>query len=189
MGENFRAYEKHDNTRDTNTSHVWRYYLARGLVEPGDIVHDISCGWGYGSYILSRSQASLIRGFDSDLHALNSAKQDYGSEKVDFIEWDFDKIQGTLPHCDITISIETIEHLNDPEYFVRQIKLSTGRAILVTTPIVPTTQAALGDEKGSPYHHHDFTIADLNNLFIDKEWNIIGDAIIGQHGLVAYVKS
>lgn len=186
MGENFPAHEN-SKKADTNTSHVWRYYLARGFIEPGDVVNDISCGYGYGSRILSRSKASAVIGYDVDQDALKEARKNYPD--LEFYYIDLDKNHYPLPEADVTISIETIEHLDDPEAFARQIKLSTRRYILITTPIVPTTQAALGVEKGSPYHHHDFSIVSLNNLFIDKKWRNVGDAILGQNGLVVYAKS
>lgn len=180
--ENYRANEARKGPT-TDAAHVWRYYLARGFIEPGDVVNDVACGWGYGSNILSRSTAERVRGYDYDEGAIKGAHQDF--PHIDFRVLDFDTPGATFLPCDYTVAIETIEHVDDPEAFAHAVKLATRRYILVTTPFVPTTQEALGDE-GSPYHHHDFSLVTLDNIFIRGDWKKLGDTQIGRHGLVVY---
>lgn len=185
-GENHRSNE-HNLGHNTDTAHAWRYYLARGFIEPGDVINDVACGYGYGTAILARSTASLVRGFDYEPGVIEDARADYGNSKTIFDVMDFDK-DYELPLADYTVSIETIEHLDDPEVFARSLKLSTRRYIFLTTPIVPTTKAALGDELGSPYHHHDFSLVSLDNLFVDEEWDHLHDSVQGgTHGIIVFV--
>jgi 2-polyprenyl-3-methyl-5-hydroxy-6-metoxy-1,4-benzoquinol methylase len=152
MGENYNVNEEigHTLPANTNTAHLWRYYIARGFVEPGDVVNDVACGYGYGSGILARTAAKEVRGFDYDKHALSDARKKF--PKIHFVKQDLDTTH-SLPPCDLSVTIETIEHLDDPDRFAETLRASTRRYIFVTTPFVPTTIEALGDEKGSPYHH------------------------------------
>jgi hypothetical protein len=186
--ENYNANEAsgYEPLANTSTAHIWRYYLARGFIEPGDTVNDVACGWGYGSAILARSTAKIVRGFDYDLQAIVEARLKYDSDTLVFTHQDFDK-DLSLPMADLSVSIETIEHLVDPQAFADALKLSTRRYIFLTAPIVPTTQAALGDDKGSPYHHHDFSLTSLDNLFAKDGWQKIGDSEQGRrHGIIVY---
>lgn len=186
--ENYNANEAvgHELTANTSTAHIWRYYLARGFIEPEDIINDIACGQGYGSAILARSTATLVRGFDYDEQAIVTARSQYGSEKVLFYKQDFDQ-DVSFPMADLSVSIETIEHLVDPQNFANALKTSTRRYIFLTAPIVPTTQVALGEEKGSPYHHHDFSLTSLDNIFAKDGWQKLNDSEQGgRHGIVVY---
>lgn len=186
--ENYNANEAagHELLANTSTAHIWRYYLARGFIERGDTVNDVACGYGYGTAILARSQAKLVRGFDYDLPTIVWDRLHYASDSVVFTQQDLDK-DLSLPMADLSVSIETIEHLVDPQAFADALKLSTRRYIFLTAPIVPTTQKALGDDKGSPYHHHDFSLTSLDNLFAKDGWQKLNDSEQGRrHGIVVY---
>lgn len=178
MSERIHADER--NWQDgAQRAHLFRYYVAKGFVEKDDHVLDVACGCGYGSEILAEVAKSVV-GIDYDegsikhareFHILNNRKFHLGpnhanmSEPVDklkFEQMDLNAISG-LPECDTVVSIETIEHLRDPEKFAHMLKSAARRLIFVTTPIVPTKHA-------NPHHLHDFTVAQIEGIFGDNTW-------------------
>lgn len=146
-------------------AHRLRYHLARGLCGRNDTVLDAACGVGYGSYILSTSTAAQIVAIDKEPVArdyvdlaenvewvtadLNTSERDQACERV-----------GTF---DVSVSFETIEHLNDPAEFVRWLCEITDRTIVTSVPVVPITHL-------NEYHFHDFERDDLPAMFAAQGW-------------------
>jgi 2-polyprenyl-3-methyl-5-hydroxy-6-metoxy-1,4-benzoquinol methylase len=128
--------------------HTYRY--ARALFwTQGARVIDAACGSGYGSQML-RQNAAGVYAVDRDEFALTHARiassQQPGCPIV-FEQHDLDTI--TLPECDIVVSMETIEHLDDPERWMQNMK-RVARRIVFSCPIGKTTDT-------NPSHKHDFT--------------------------------
>lgn len=115
--------------------HFGRYKFFLKYIKPHDSVLDIACGSGYGSQILA-SKARLVCGVDSDAVTIKYAKRHHGSMNVQFgvsaIE-DFN----TRKRYDKVISVETIEHLADPEAFLAKAKdwLKPQGQLLLTCPL------------------------------------------------------
>lgn len=134
--------------------HLYRYAKAREFIY-GKVL-DVACGWGYGSFML-QGKADKIIGIDIDYEAIIYARNHYPD--IEFIEWDIDK--ETLPKADCIVSFETIEHLKDPERFLKNIKESAD-LIFLSTPCVPTVGA-------NPEHLHDFTERQIEEWFAGWE--------------------
>ena len=162
--------DKRDWSDGASRPHLFRYYLARGFIGTNDLVNDVACGCGYGSEILAEA-AGQVTGYDYDPDVIKHAeefhvpnnKEFFGSfSNLHYEVSDLNLVDG-LPKCDVSVSIETIEHLKDPERFARLLKDSTKRTIFLTTPIVPT-------KYGNPHHLHDFTVDQIETMFTDEVW-------------------
>lgn len=111
------------------------YYMEAMQYAKDKVVSDAACGTGFGSLLLSlvaeRVLAYDIRGpFDIPSHSASN---------IYFTERDFDK--EVMGHTsDLTVSIETIEHLADPDFFLSQLP---SPALFFTIP-------CYGDK--NPYH-------------------------------------
>jgi len=160
-------------------SHQYRYLCARGFVDPTDIVIDASCGCGYGTEILSMKAKKAI-GIDRDQRAILHAMEHHKRDNNYFMELNLDQVDG-LPECDVAVSIETIEHLRFPKSFASKLKLAARKKIFVTCPIVPTKHE-------DPTHLHDFTISELNELFVDENWASIDGSIQGIYLLASFYR-
>lgn len=157
--------------------HSWRYYMASGFLEPNDLVRDFGCGMGYGTKILSQ-KCEKVSGYDVDVNALELARK-----KFSFGFWftDFDEVDA-LPPCDVAVSFETLEHLNDPPHFAQMLKWCASRLIIISTPIIPTVGI-------NPHHQHDFTEESFMSLFLDDVWTLWEFVKQGPYGvMVAYRK-
>jgi hypothetical protein len=146
-----------ENWQD-HAGHVARYRWAAGLTRAGEMVNDIACGVGYGATFFPH--AASYRGWDRP-----------GVPCARFPGTFYPADIGAPYFCpfgaDVTCCFETLEHVADPGRLAEALAESTGRAIFVSVPVVPTVG-------GNPHHLHDFTREDIPALFpgfrIAEEW-------------------
>lgn len=141
-------------------AHLWRYFNASGFVFNDDIVLDLGCGNGYGSKILSKNTGKVI-GYDYCEEIINSAKNNFKKENIEFICANLDKIE--LPENDLTVCIECLEHINNPKILSEKIKKSAKRTIIISVPVIPTVGK-------NPFHKTDFNENSIVKLFNDDNW-------------------
>jgi 2-polyprenyl-3-methyl-5-hydroxy-6-metoxy-1,4-benzoquinol methylase len=146
---------------DTLKIHLDRYKYASLHLAPGHIA-DIACGVGYGSYILATDfgeKIQSIKAVDSDPGSIEIAKATYNHSKINYEISDALNFQSQNLFNTI-ISLETIEHLQNPGDFIRHISthlLQKGRFI-ASVPITPSMDA-------NPFHLTDFTKKTFRSLF------------------------
>ena len=143
--------------------HSFRYFLAAGFLSVGDTVMDAACGVGYGSAILGR-YAHRVNAYDNDDEALAIARQKHGDWNIRFQMVDL-STDDDLDECDVAVSFETIEHLDNPVFFVGNVKACTRHLIILSAPVVPTVGV-------NPHHKHDFTEQQLLSLILDDNWTL-----------------
>jgi SAM-dependent methyltransferase len=160
-------------------SHLWRYYLARGFIEPTDIVVDSACGYGYGTKLLSQVAKKVI-GIDKDAEAVKYASEHYKQDNNYFMAANLDQIE-TYPLCDVVVCVETFEHLRYPESFAGKIMQSARKKIFLTCPIVPTKHE-------DPTHLNDFTESQVMEIFNNDKWGCIDSSLQGVYLMTAFYK-
>jgi hypothetical protein len=138
--------------------HAARYRWAAGLTLAGERVNDIACGVGYGATFFPH--AAVYRGWDRPgVPCAEFPGQFFPAD----IEAPGFRPDGT----DVTCCFETLEHVSDPERLADVLAETTGRAIFVSVPVVPTVSS-------NPYHRHDFTENAIPLMFpgwqIAEEW-------------------
>jgi len=129
--------------------HRARYHLAARFVPHGARIIDAACGYGYGTAILAQThRARWVLGVDKDPEVIAWAQARWGRGAVRFEVADLDSWE--LPECEYVVSIETVEHLVDPERFmVGQVRRAS-RSFFISAPWVPTVAY-------NPYHRTDIT--------------------------------
>jgi len=124
----------------TYAEHLMRYAWALKYCT-GLAVLDAACGTGYGLDILS-GVARAVVGFDKDQESLDYAKKQFkfsdrpallmavDLEKVNFQDF---FVQNPV---DAVISFETIEHLENPDFFLENINkiLAPGQQFIFSIP-------------------------------------------------------
>jgi SAM-dependent methyltransferase len=133
--------------------HIARYSFAKHCCV-GRRVLDIACGEGYGSRLLANWGAESVVGVDVAEEAIANAQRYFANEKVVFQKGTAESIteQFEAQSFDMIVSFETIEHVQDPELFLRNMKalLKPGGIIAISCPndwwYFPT------EEQRNPYH-------------------------------------
>ena len=120
-------------SRDT-IDHLHRYAIANTYIR-GKIVLDIACGSGYGSYLMS-DKAALIYGVDIDSNIVANAKVKYNKPNIKFKVGSTDNIPLDDSCVDVVVSFETIEHHDEHERMMLEIKrvLKSSGILILSTP-------------------------------------------------------
>jgi len=108
----FRTAKEVKENYSSLIDHMWRYLYAMRFIRE-KVVLDAACGSGYGARMLSWG-AKRVTGVDKDI----SFTEDCGPD-VKFIQVDLNK--DILPAVNTCVSFETIEHLENPEFFLSNL--------------------------------------------------------------------
>ena len=163
--------------------HVGRYALAVPLAA-GRRVLDASCGEGYGSWLLADAGALEVVGVDISLEAIEVARATFRHDVLRFETVAGEALAEQLPaaHFDLIISIETIEHVTDPEAFLYSLRqVATPDAIFILT--CPNDHWYYGDAGSNPHHLRRLTLDEFKALTIRVlgervQW-LLGSATLG----------
>jgi GT2 family glycosyltransferase/ubiquinone/menaquinone biosynthesis C-methylase UbiE/glycosyltransferase involved in cell wall biosynthesis len=114
--------------------HYHRYCMARDLVVGRDVL-DVASGEGYGSALLAGVARSVV-GVEVDPAAVRHARAAYDRPNLRFLEGDATRMQLPDACVDAVVSFETLEHLQDQEAFLAEIRrvLRPGGLLLISTP-------------------------------------------------------
>jgi SAM-dependent methyltransferase len=143
--------------------HIERYEFAARKLRDAKSILDIACGVGYGSRLLKDSlPAALVTGVDSSADAIEYANDRYALPGLTFRVADgttFD--DGPF---DAVVSLETIEHLPDPQPFIQRVTtrlLRPSGIFIGSVPVTPSMDA-------NPHHLHDFTARSFRKLLTSR---------------------
>lgn len=162
--DELRAGEK--TGEETLRLSVERYAFAARVLSPGRVL-DMACGVGYGTRLMTDRIPGLeATGVDLSAAAIAYADRRYGNERTRFVAADAMTFDRGAP-WDAIVSIETIEHLPEPQRFVDRLvpMLAPGGLLIGSVPVTPSVD-------GNPHHLHDFSERSFRGLFT-------------RHGLVA----
>lgn len=142
--------------------HITRYFFAEQFVK-NKVVLDAACGSGYGTYCLSKSGAKKVIGVDISKETINYAKSKYAAKRIEFIVGNVENLPFKDGNFDVIVSMETIEHLQYPDKFLKEAKrlLKKNGFILLSTP------NSLVYPKGNIFHIHEFTEKELNKKILN----------------------
>jgi O-antigen biosynthesis protein len=167
------------NDRNLYYWHVSRYDYAKKFVTRDDIILDVACGTGYGTFELA-TLARKIYGVDIDGQTIKFASQNYSSFNLTFLQHDCLDISKRLTEkIDLCTSFETIEHLtaNEQQVFLQEIckLLKKDGILLISTPNKPIYNLQNGS---NPYHKHELHHNEFKSLLETYFHSVI---ILGQH--------
>lgn len=145
--------------------HALRYYLARGFVEPDDVVLDLGAGTGYGSYMLSLVAKEVFAYDIEDNFGKSYERKNINFQKIDLRNF-------SLPVADAVVGIEFIEHTEKPKQIVEEIKKKARKFIILSYPQRPT--AGL-----DPTHLSNLESEEVRTWIEDQNWLCIFEHSFG----------
>ena len=131
----FDEHKKYDGLEAS--IHLARYLLAKKACF-GKRVLDVACGEGYGSRLLKDWGAVTVDGVDISESAIFHARENFKDEDIHFhcssVE-NLSEVCGDKQY-DLIISLETIEHLHNPENFLVDLKklLTPNGCLILSCP-------------------------------------------------------
>jgi 2-polyprenyl-3-methyl-5-hydroxy-6-metoxy-1,4-benzoquinol methylase len=173
----------------SNKIKIYQHHLARYnfslIYARNKKVLDAACGAGYGTNLLYDVTKSIL-GVDVSAEAIEHAKNKYRGE------FEVCNLENSFPNgnFDIAISFETIEHLDNPDVFISNIKEKCSEFVFSIPLNLPST-----------FHKKVYTMESAKALiekFYDKDkifWssqngiNINKKARKGDKYLIGYAKN
>lgn len=165
--------------------HMARYSSVLDIAKD-KVVLDIASGTGYGSNMISYFAREVI-GIDISEEAIEYSKSNYNKKNIEFICGSAYNIPLKDNSIDVVVSLETIEHLDKPEVFVKEVKrvLKKDGIFIVSTP---------NDDQfveGNVFHVHQFqlpelkkiTEANFNNIKYFYQLSYYSTALINENNL------
>ncbi|MCX7861686.1 MAG: class I SAM-dependent methyltransferase [Bacteroidales bacterium] len=141
--------------------HINRYLFAENFVS-NKVVLDIACGTGYGSYFLS-NKAKYVYAIDINAEVIETNKKKYIKDNLEFVSANAESIPLQDKSIDVVISYETIEHLNNPQSFLSEVKrvLKDSGLLVISTPNKKMSEI---NNIQNPFHVKEFYREEFCNL-------------------------
>jgi len=137
-------------------------------------VLDVGCGYGYGTFLLSRVCKTVV-GIDLSPERIRKAKETYRADNIDFQVMDAMLIEKYFEpnNFEVVTAMQFIEHIPEPQNFLDSVKTvltERGRFILST----PNRLFRLGDSDSpwNPEHFQEYDAESLNQLLSTHFRNI-----------------
>ena len=154
---------------DDFPEHRQRYDLVISFIK-GLKCADVSCGVGYGSFMMGEV-AKSVKGFDISKDALDHANENFKRDNVSF--HNFSDFNGEK--YDVITSIETLEHMNeaDGDIFLQKIakNMDIKSLMILSTPLNESNIK----QNVTPFHIREYSHQELiekltANGFCVEEW-------------------
>jgi glycosyltransferase involved in cell wall biosynthesis/SAM-dependent methyltransferase len=156
---------------DIALEHIHRY-LQAGELAQGKIVLDIASGEGYGSAMLA-GKAKHVTGVDISIDAVKHARKSYQKENLDFKVGNCADIPLPDLSVDLVVSFETIEHHDQHEKMMQEIKrvLRPDGLLLISSPDKYNYSVEPGYR--NPYHVKELYLHEFKDLLARYFKNIV----------------
>lgn len=176
--------------------HLHRYLCAAELTGQKDVL-DIASGEGYGSSILARAARKVI-GVDISEQAVQHAQQKYQSPNLEYRVGPAAQIPLDDASVDLVVSFETLEHHDQHEAMMSEIKrvLRPGGLLVMSSP----DKRVYSDIPGfsNPYHVKELTRGEFESLLKASFANVsmygqrivYGSALLAEEGgqIISFAK-
>lgn len=164
--------------------HCGRYLYAYDHIKKTDIVADVACATGYGSYFLAQ-KAKLVIGADKKAVYLDCAKHDCRAPNIYYTEIDLEDNLEPLINRNISkiICLETLQHTNCPFEIMAGFYsiLPTKGEIILSFPNKAYEKFDKDGKNRNPYHISTIELKEFLIYAQDlgfKIKNVLGQALM-----------
>lgn len=147
--------------------HEARFEFAARYVA-GKVVVDCACGSGAGTKVFAMAGAAVVHAVDLDLAGLDEARTQCRGHAVNLLAASATRLPLRPRIADVFISLETIEHLDDAEAFLAQVRraLKPEGTFICSTPNRKVTNPGLRPD-GKPcnrFHVREYSAEEFSEL-------------------------
>lgn len=163
-----RAKERQvsETVEGIQVGHVERYKFAARKAK--DFILDAACGCGYGSSLLHK--VGMVTGIDLEPEAIEYATKHYPGP--DYRVSDVSRIECEDKSFDWVVSLETIEHLPDPEAALDEFR-RLGENLIVSTPNEEHFRFKPENYAGDTFPHlRHYTPSEFEKLLNRSGWRV-----------------
>src|SRR5262249_39028232 len=126
---------------------------------------DAACGSGYGARLLAASGAARVTAFDVSPEAVREGQAAHLETELAFAVADARALPLPDARCDVYVSFETIEHIQDDAAYVREARrvVRPGGLFVCSTPNRALLNAGkdLVDAPFNPFHVREYLVGEL----------------------------
>lgn len=154
-----------------------RVRFAKRFIRPHHTVADICCGSAFASQLM---EYKAYLGVDHpEVISLIKKDSKYNDSKTAFIPFDFEDQKTDLDlgqKVDRILSFETIEHLNDPDRFLRHLNKNLKPEGLL---ILSTPNNHYGNVPRYQDHIKEYSLAEIRKLLDESGFQILDEFVMG----------
>lgn len=158
---------------DIRLDHRKRYEFAKNFINKENcIVTDGACGVAYGSYILASNQnVQKVQAIDISKEAIEHGKKYFNNNKIEYFLSNLEDKDIPTLSPDYFISFETIEHLPNPEKYIKKISenIKDNGIFIGSTP----NETIMPYSPHFSYHTRHFTQDELKEMLTKYGFNNI----------------
>lgn len=167
--------------------HLNRYLTTKQYVR-GKRVLDIACGEGYGSKLMKNWGAASVVGVDTSEEALTVANNYFSGEGISFLNHTAEELPFENDSFDVVVSFETVEHLDHPENFLREVArvVKFDGVVLISCPNDPYIDIREGENLSSDpaYYYVENSISKFATALYDySAQNEVIDLFVWRSGI------
>jgi ubiquinone/menaquinone biosynthesis C-methylase UbiE len=167
--------------------HYARYQFARDAVAARAVV-EVACGTGYGTSILAAAARS-VRGFDFAPEAIAIARKSSSQPNVSFSLGDICDMPFESGTVEAVVSLETIEHVPQPQLAVREIAriLRRGGTAVISTPDREIYNwADHRTDGGNPFHLAELSRNEFTEVLEGQfaSFRLYGQVLVPSYGVI-----
>jgi len=165
--------------RVIDAMHRYAYTTVQEYAKPTDHLLEIGFGEGYGTEILEPWVAEYV-GAEVERAAVAHAAEKYGRPRASFVHYDGVALPFDDASFDVVIAFQVLEHVPDPEAFLREMQRVTrpGRCVLIVTPN-RNHRVGDGERPWNRYHVREFSPVELDAV-MRKVFDVV--EVFGIHG-------
>lgn len=143
--------------------HLNRYATAKPYCKDAKVL-DAACGQGYGSYLMKCWGAKEVDGIDISEEAVSQAKKIFKADGLNYIQHTVESLPYEDNTFDLVVSLETIEHVDDVDSFLKEIKrvLKPDGVVVLSCP--NDNYYFQNDNFDNPYHKRAYTFFEFREL-------------------------
>ncbi len=145
---------------------LFRYFWATHQVKTNGwkTVIDAACGCGYGSWLFAvAGDTDRVTGIDVDKGAIGLAEAFWKCPGVTFDLRDILAPDEDVEPADVVVSLETIEHIEEPRKFLERFRRWAPNLIAT----VPDEDRTPFNPQGFPFHHRHYRLQEFKELLLE----------------------